>query len=123
MARYFRRIPYSTLALAVYVVCLLLVVSFILFEVLDVDGSDFPTPTHQATTIRLVDPPHDVKRAHLQAVADGWMDCCRLFAPARDQCVGLSVTMLAPGPPSPTPAHRFRPALARSALGEALPAA
>ena len=42
MASYFRRIPYPTLSLAIYVACLALVVSFILFEVLDIDGSDFP---------------------------------------------------------------------------------
>ena len=49
--------------LALYLVCTLLVFSFILFEVLDVDASDFPAPPTKATSIKLVEPPHDLKRA------------------------------------------------------------
>jgi hypothetical protein len=56
----------STVLLAVYLACVALVFSFILFEVLDIDGSDFPmapmrtvTPPHPAETS------HDIKRAHL----------------------------------------------------------
>ena len=69
MASYFRRIPYPSVSLAIYVSCLVLVVSFILFEVLDVDGSDFPTRAPaSATAIQAADPSHDFKRAHLQAL-------------------------------------------------------
>ena len=42
-----KRLPVRLMAflwLATYVVCIGLVCSFILFEVLDIDGSDFPTP-------------------------------------------------------------------------------
>jgi hypothetical protein len=59
--------PRSRLVLAVYVACTLLVFSFILFEVLDVDASDFPRPT-QTTSIKLVEPPHDLKRTAPGAV-------------------------------------------------------
>jgi hypothetical protein len=65
----FRRGPGGSAArrsrpvLALYLVCTLLVFSFILFEVLDVDGSDFPAPPTKATSIKLVEPPHDLKRA------------------------------------------------------------
>ena len=53
----------SRSVLALYLACTLLVFSFILFEVLDVDASDFPAPPAQATSIKLVEPPHDLKRA------------------------------------------------------------
>src|SRR5262245_17728558 len=45
-----------------YPACTVLVFSFILFEVLDLDASDFPAPT-KTTSIKLVEPPHDLKRA------------------------------------------------------------
>lgn len=50
----------SMLVLTLYLACTLLVVSFILFEVLDVDASDFPSPAK--SSIRLAEPPHDLKR-------------------------------------------------------------
>jgi hypothetical protein len=48
------------LVLTLYLACTLLVVSFILFEVLDVDASDFPSPAK--SSIKLAEPPHDLKR-------------------------------------------------------------
>ena len=52
--------------LTIYVFCVLMVGSFIFFEVLDVDGSDFPTPpTHMDA--RLAESHHDdLKRLWLQ---------------------------------------------------------
>ncbi len=44
--------------LVVYAICCVLVLSFILFEVLDVDGSDFPKPTN-TVAVRLAEPPSD----------------------------------------------------------------
>jgi len=38
--------------MAFYVACMIFVLSFILFEVLDVDGSDFPVPTGRNATLR-----------------------------------------------------------------------
>src|SRR5216684_1387079 len=56
----------ATLWLATYVICIGLVCSFILFEVLDIDGSDFPAPPTSATTpIKLAEPAHEIKRALL----------------------------------------------------------
>src|SRR5690348_4235214 len=63
----------ATLWLATYVVCIGLVCSFILFEVLDIDGSDFPTPPSTlATPIKLADPAHEIKRSLLSAGAHLW---------------------------------------------------
>ena len=47
--------------------------SFILFEVLDVDGSDFPTPPATTTPIKLAEPAHEIKRALLSGPAQLWM--------------------------------------------------
>ena len=63
----------ATLWLATYVVCIGLVCSFILFEVLDIDGSDFPAPPSTlATPIKLAESPHEIKRALLGGPALLW---------------------------------------------------
>jgi hypothetical protein len=64
----------ATLWLATYVICIGLVCSFILFEVLDIDGSDFPAPPTSTTTpIKLAEPAHEIKRALLSSPALLWM--------------------------------------------------
>jgi hypothetical protein len=63
----------ATVWLATYVVCIGLVCSFILFEVLDIDGSDFPTPPSTlATPIKLAEPAHEIKRSLFSAGAQMW---------------------------------------------------
>jgi len=52
MIRWWHRNRRSPLCLALYAACFLIVLSFILFEVLDVDGSDFPVPTGRNATLR-----------------------------------------------------------------------
>ena len=52
--------------MAAYVACFVLVLSFICFEVLDLDGSDFASPLRAATTIKVTEEPHqDLRRAPL----------------------------------------------------------
>src|SRR5215470_7209656 len=58
----------SRAVLALYLAFTLLVFSFILFEVLDVDASDFPPPSKATTSVKLAEPPHDLKRAMTGAV-------------------------------------------------------
>ncbi len=53
---------------AAYVACFVLVLSFIFFEILDVDGSDFAALARTAT-VKLEEPPQDLRRAPLQASA------------------------------------------------------
>lgn len=63
----------ATLCSLIYVICIGLVFSFILFEVLDIDGSDFPAPTSNlATAIKLADPPHEIKRSLLTGPPQLW---------------------------------------------------
>lgn len=52
MARWWYEHRRSPLCLALYAGCMVLVVSFILFEVLDVDGSDFQVPAGRGATVR-----------------------------------------------------------------------
>ncbi len=109
--------------LAIYAACLALVVSFILFEVLDVDGSDFPARgTTPSTAIRLADPPHDLKRAHLPPPAEGWTDGCRLPACILERSV-RPLAAAAPAPTGAPHAHAYRPTLARGSLADPLPSA
>ena len=51
MNRWWHENRRSTLCLGLYAVCLVIVLSFILFEVLDVDGSDFQVPTGRNATV------------------------------------------------------------------------
>lgn len=124
MASYFRRITCPTLSLAIYVVCLALVVSFILFEVLDIDGSDFPGRASASTTaVRLAEPPHDIKRAHLRGLGDGWTYSCPLVACGQDHAVGFPRIVAPSPPPSPAHIHAYRPTLARASIPHRLPSA
>src|SRR5438445_9847926 len=52
MNRWWHRHRRSPLCLSLYAVCFVIVLSFILFEVLDVDGSDFQVPTGRGATVR-----------------------------------------------------------------------
>ncbi len=105
--------------LTLYVVCVLLVTSFIFFEVLDVDGSDFPThPAKMA--VRLAAPPHDeIKRMWLQGPVKIWTgpDVLEVRQPERrDSDV----------PTLPSPVELVREchaALPRAALSDVPPAA
>ena len=62
-----RRRSRGALWMAAYVACFVLVLSFICFEVLDLDGSDFANPVRVATTIKLTDEAQqDFRRVPLQ---------------------------------------------------------
>src|SRR5712691_7451979 len=105
--------------LTLYVVCVLLVTSFIFFEVLDVDGSDFPThPAKMA--VRLAEPPHDdIKRMWLQGPVKIWTgpDVLEVRQPERRDSE-------VPASPSPLePVRKYRVALPRAALSDVPPSA
>jgi hypothetical protein len=114
----------ATLWLATYVVCIGLVCSFILFEVLDIDGSDFPTPPTTSTPIKLAEPAHEIKRALLSGPAQLWMlfsivvlvleasGLRQISAPAR-----------APAQPGPRGRRGPRLALPRASLADSAPSA
>ena len=105
--------------LTLYVFCVLMVASFIFFEVLDVDGSDFPThPTQMAA--RPAEAHHDdIKRLWLQQPLKLWTDAGRL-EPERPERSERDV----PAAASPRqPIHQHRAALPRASLVDVPPSA
>ena len=126
MERHSRHILGSGLALAIYVVCTVVVLSFIVFEVLDVDGSDFPgRHTMAATPATLSEAAHDVRRAFLKGPASvRIIDVAVLFAgrsaePLRTQPRAACQVSL----PVPSHAHGTRVTLPRASLPAAPPSA
>ena len=123
MMRLFPRQLRSGLPLAVYVVCTALVFSFILFEVLDIDGSDFPgRPAAAAAPAALSEASHDIRRALLQGPANTSLDA---RIPRADgawhpvQCHHLPLAW--PSATGPSRPHAPRAALPRSALPDPPP--
>ena len=123
-----RRLSIKVMAilwLMTYVICIGLVCSFILFEVLDVDGSDFPVaPSTAATPIKLVEPPHEIKRALLASAPQ----FCALFLAV--VMVVESAGLTRPGPraflpaqPGPRGRRGLRISLPRASLADAASAA
>lgn len=115
----------ATVWLATYVVCIGLVCSFILFEVLDIDGSDFPAPPSTvATPIKLAEATHEIKRALLSGTALLWSMVAVvvvLLESARLRRPGARLRV----PPQPGPRGRrgLRMALPRASLADAAPSA
>jgi hypothetical protein len=111
----------AALWLATYVVCIGLVCSFILFEVLDIDGSDFPAPPSTvATPIKLAESAHEIKRTLLSGTALLWSLVAMvtvLLESARIRRPSARVRV----PPQPGPRGRrgLRMALPRASLADA----
>jgi len=76
-----RRRSFRNLWLLAYVLSVALVLSFVLFEVLDIDGSDMSAPVTR--DVMRVEPPetsHDIRRASLQSAPSSWLDWFALVA-------------------------------------------
>ena len=108
----------STLTLAVYLACMAFVFSFLLFEVLDIDGSDFPiAPGRTMQPINAVEPSHDIKRTHLMALTLPAVDLYPSAAGGIDCSIGApSSAPAAPPVPASPVALGCRIMLARSSL-------
>lgn len=108
----------STVLLALYLASVTLVFSFILFEVLDIDGSDFPVaPMRAITPPHPAESSHDFKRTHLAGFGQLAID---LHPPVPD---GVNLTLrvrratsLAAAVAASPVALAFRVTLARSSL-------
>jgi hypothetical protein len=105
--------------LTIYVFCMLMVASFIFFEVLDVDGSDFPThPTQMA--VRLAESHHDdLKRLWLQQPVKIWTGDAILEMERPERSDRDVPAMASPRPPI----RQHRVALPRAALVDVPPSA
>ena len=109
----------SSAWLTIYVFCLLVVASFIFFEVLDVDGSDFPKSAAQMAA-RLAESHHDdMKRLWLQQPFKIWTNATTLEV-RRPEPSDRDVRPLAS---LPRPLRQHRPLLPRSALTDVPPSA
>jgi hypothetical protein len=102
--------------LTVYSVCLALVFSFICFEVMDLDGSDFPVRPN-TITVKLVEAEHHLRRSVLQgclqpSLLHPWLD-------ALSEAAGRIEIDLTLTPTAPAPRPRYHVLLARASLGEA----
>ena len=114
----------SWLVLAINLVAMALVVSFLLFEVLDVDGSTFPVPSGTATAAAEPVQPNDIKRTSLHGPADIPIDLTTLPVEPLGQAVQLRWTQRFPASPVLSPrAHGYREILPRAALPHAPPGA
>jgi hypothetical protein len=110
--------------LATYVVCIGLVCSFILFEVLDIDGSDFPTPPSSAATpIKLAEPPHEIKRALLAAPPQFWVLPVVIFLLESAALGRLGAPASVASQPGPRGRRGLRIALPRASLADVAPSA
>jgi hypothetical protein len=111
----------AALWLTTYVVCIGLVCSFILFEVLDIDGSDFPAPPSTvATPIKLAESSHEIKRALLGGPALLWSLVAVvvvLLESARIRRPGARPRVLSQ--PGPRGRRGLRMALPRASLADA----
>jgi hypothetical protein len=104
----------STLFLVAYSVCLVLVLSFICFEVLDLDGSDFPVQPNP-TTVKLVEPADHFRRTAHVPRESGVLAVS--VDPALDRFTPVEPDItLRPAIPAPSP--RYRVTLARASLDD-----
>lgn len=113
----------STVLLTVYVACLCLVLSFILFEVLDIDGSDFPIPISRAVTVvKLAEPPHDLKRGYNDPLTHGFIPVSLRFEMPKPEGLLRHIASFSASPSAAGP-RRDRSTLARALLSDSAPSA
>jgi len=119
--------PHSALGrsgvwLSIYVLCVVFVCSFILFEVLDIDGSDFPTGS-APTAVRTAEPPHDeIKRALLPMASDLRVLAAVQATRQRD-CVAALADSAALQPSPFLSPRAYKPLLPRASLSDIPPSA
>ena len=71
----FRSKRCSTFWRAIYIASMLLVFSYILFDVLDLDGSDFPRPRAPVErNVVVAEVPKEIKQAYLSERTELWVD-------------------------------------------------
>jgi hypothetical protein len=107
------RVGRSALGLGIYSLCIVFVFSFLLFEVLDVDGSDFPSEVTQAVA---AESPHaDARRLHMDIARD-WIVLPVLPAIAEPVAVVRSLFVVPVAPLAPRSPGRYHRLLARASL-------
>lgn len=89
----FRPIHCSKFWRATYIVCMLLVFSYILFDVLDLDGSDFPRPRAPVErNVVVAEVPKEIKQAYLPDRTELWVDHSVLVPAMSGESVHVRLT-------------------------------
>ncbi len=114
----FRPIYYSFFWRATYVVSTLLVFSYVLFDVLDLDGSDFPKPLAPVErAVILAEIPSNVELVRSLDRAGRWENVPVLFADRSGEHASLRQTeVLRFSPLESARAHRYRVGLPRDSV-------
>src|SRR5215467_8783797 len=112
----FRPIHCSRFWRAIYIVCMLVVFSYILFDVLDLDGSDFPRPRAPVErNVVVAEVPKEIKQAYLSERTELWVDHSVLVPATPDESVHVRLTrMLTFSPLESARTRGYRIALPRS---------
>ncbi len=118
MLRCFRPIHPSSLQRAIYVACMLLVFSYILFDVLDLDGSNFPrllTPVTRAVIVAETVAIIDLQDSRKPAAP--WGSVALLFTDLFEKCSRLVRQTKAAGLDSAR-SHGYRTGLPRDSVAD-----
>jgi hypothetical protein len=105
----------STLSRVVYIICTAFIVLYILFDVLDLDGSNFPTtraPVHR--TVVIVEVPKVGENIYLPDTTDLWMNLAALPTEAKYVIHLVALSVRIPSLPDAARARGYRIALPRS---------
>src|SRR5499426_1977817 len=79
---------------AIYTTCMLLVFSYILFDVLDLDGSDFPRPRAPVErNVVVAEVPKEIKQAYMPDKTELWVDHSVLVPAMPGESVHVRLTM------------------------------
>lgn len=121
----FRSIHCSILWRAIYVVCMVLVLSYVLFDVLDLDGSDFHSPlTPVQKAIIVAEVPSDVEPAYFPQSAVLWENTSVLFGDRSGEYVQLQRTdILISSPLDSARSHGYQVGLPRDSVADLSPSA
>src|SRR5262245_16777014 len=112
----FRPIHYSRFWRVIFIVCMPLVFSYILFDVLDLDGSDVPRPRAPVErNVVVAEVPKEIKQAYLSERTELWVDHSVVVPAMFDESVHVRLTrMLTFSPLESARTRGYRIALPRS---------
>ena len=125
MQAYLRRRHPAVLWRGTYIACTVLVSSYILFEVLDLDGSDFPSQRYPAKGAFLsANDLKDIERVYLPKPLNVWGDASNHFTGnPRELGSFYKTTEPRKSRLDSTRDHGYRVALPRSSIPDAFPSA
>ena len=100
----------------IYVVCIAFVFSYIFFDVLDLDGSDFPRPRAPVEmNVVVAEVSKEIKQAYFPDKTELWVDRLALVPSISSESVDLRLTRaLTFSPLDSARTHGYRIALPRS---------